>query len=771
MPDGPTSVIGGDFNGDGRRDLAATTVCCSVWVFVDNGGLLFSASEIVMNDDLADITTGDLNGDSRLDLVVTESFPSLGISNAGSVAVLLGNGDGTFNPKVEYEAGINGEYTVVVGDFTRDGALDVATGNRSFYYDEDFGQQMWDSISILEGTGTGTLTAPVTFALGTVNGEAAYRNTQHQLNTNDLDADGHVDLISSPGAILLNRVPVANRTPSVFAGPDRSYSTEDPIILNGEASDADRHWVAYTWTDESGDVVRHAPMAAPVGFQTGAPPGTYTYTLTADDGQGGVATDSVVITVPATLNGWVRLRNPRHAEQVPVDRPYRIVWDASFESMITRFDLASSVDGGRTFQAIEGCSGLSASIRQCVWQSPGPPSANAVVRIISTYDGASQFIDISQRFELVDAAGALPPGWSSRDVGAVGAAGSATFDGNTFTVTGSGADIWGSADEFHYASITMSGDFEIVARVAGVDNVNQWTKAGLMVRETLAAGSRHASVFATPTAVKGVAFQRRTTTNGASVHTSGPATAPPVWLRLSRHGNRIDAFYRLGSGAWTPIGSQTFSGLAATVQAGLAVTSHLDSRNARATFDNVLLEADPFVVEDVGAVGIPGSWSLDENGMRIEGSGADIWGTSDAFLYYYRRWFGDGTITVRVNSIENTNPWAKAGVMFRETLDPGAKHVMAIVSPGRGVAVQYRGTAGGTSANAALAVGTAPEWLRLTRAGNTFTAFRSENGSNWRTLGTATVAMGADILVGVPVMSHNNSTLATAVFNGRPVVE
>jgi hypothetical protein len=103
--------------------------------------------------------------------------------------------------------------------------------------------------------------------------------------------------------------------------------------------------------------------------------------------------------------------------------------------------------------------------------------------------------------------------------------------------------------------------------------------------------------------------------------------------------------------------------------------------------------------------------------------------------------------------------------------EPTDVQTPAIVSPGRGIAMQYRGTTGGTSANAALAAGTAPEWLRLTRAGNTFTAFASEDGSSWRTLGTRTVTMGADILVGVPVTSHNNSTLATAVFNGRPVVE
>ena len=367
----------------------------------------------------------------------------------------------------------------------------------------------------------------------------------------------------------------------------------------------------------------------------------------------------------------------------------------------------------------------------------------------------------------------LPTGWQNSDVGAVGTRGSASFSGGSFTVRASGADIWGSADEFHWAYKTLSGDFDVVARVASVESVNQWTKAGLMIRETLAAGSRHASLFATPTTIKGVAFQRRTGTNGASVHTAGPLMAAPVWLRLLRVGDEVNAYYRVGStGSWTFLGRQVLTGLAGVVHAGLAVSSHVDGRLATATFDNVAInEFDPFSITDVGAVGMRGTWSLGEEGLYLEGSGADIWGTADAFRYYYRALTGDGTITVRVNSIESTHAWAKAGVMFRETLAPGSKHVMAIVSPGKGLALQYRAATGGTSANAGLASGTAPEWLRLTRAGDTFAVFASEDGTTWRTLGTTTVAMGAQILVGLPVTSHNNATLAGARFNSRPIVE
>jgi regulation of enolase protein 1 (concanavalin A-like superfamily) len=95
---------------------------------------------------------------------------------------------------------------------------------------------------------------------------------------------------------------------------------------------------------------------------------------------------------------------------------------------------------------------------------------------------------------------------------------------------------------------------------------------------------------------------------------------------------------------------------------------------------------------------------------------------------------------------------------------------MAMVSAAKGVAMQYRVATNGSSASAALAPGAAPEWLRLTRAGDTFTGFASEDGSTWRTLGSITLSMSANVLVGLPVTSHDNATRVTAVFEGSPRV-
>jgi hypothetical protein len=179
---------------------------------------------------------------------------------------------------------------------------------------------------------------------------------------------------------------------------------------------------------------------------------------------------------------------------------------------------------------------------------------------------------------------ALPAPWTTADIGAVSPAGSATHDGGLWTVTGSGADIWGTADAFRFVSQPLDGDGEIVARVASIQNVEAWTKAGVMMRETTAAGSAHATMFASWQ--KGTAFQRRPATGNASVSTAGVNTAAPYWVKMTRVGNVFTAFTSPDGLVWTQVGTETIP-MAGTIEVGLAVTSHRSGSLATATFDNV----------------------------------------------------------------------------------------------------------------------------------------------------------------------------------------
>ena len=127
-----------------------------------------------------------------------------------------------------------------------------------------------------------------------------------------------------------------------------------------------------------------------------------------------------------------------------------------------------------------------------------------------------------------------------------------------------------------------------MTRVASVQHTADWTKAGVMMRESLAAGSRNAMMLVS--AAKGLAFQRRTSTNGASVSTSGLAGAAPMWVKLTRAGNTITAFRSTDGASWTTVGSDTMT-MASTIYVGLAVTSHLLGAPATATFASTAVTA------------------------------------------------------------------------------------------------------------------------------------------------------------------------------------
>jgi endonuclease/exonuclease/phosphatase family metal-dependent hydrolase len=195
-------------------------------------------------------------------------------------------------------------------------------------------------------------------------------------------------------------------------------------------------------------------------------------------------------------------------------------------------------------------------------------------------------------FAVVLAAGtasarALPTGWSTKDVGAVAADGAATSVNNVFTVSGSGSDVWGTADEFRFVYQQLTGDGSIVTKVSSIDNVSVWVKAGVMMRESLNANSRHAFMFVSPG--RGLAFQRRSSTGGSSTHTSGGSGTDPYFVKLTRSGSTFKAYKSRDDVSWTTVGSQSIS-MASTIYVGLAVSSHVDGVVADATFEATSVE-------------------------------------------------------------------------------------------------------------------------------------------------------------------------------------
>jgi hypothetical protein len=203
----------------------------------------------------------------------------------------------------------------------------------------------------------------------------------------------------------------------------------------------------------------------------------------------------------------------------------------------------------------------------------------------------------------------LPTRWSTQDIGNTGIVGSACYNSATatFELKGSGNDIGGSQDAFRFAYKTVVGDGEIVARVTDIDNINSNNKCGIMVRESLAEGSRYA--FVCLTSNDGVIFQGRSATDGSSSEQSLAGIKAPYWLKLIVTGSIYTGYVSPDGFNWKQVGSVNANcGNGLPVYAGLATTSHDDTRLATAHVDNFSTGG----ISELKLISFTGSLSLNQ---------------------------------------------------------------------------------------------------------------------------------------------------------------
>jgi hypothetical protein len=176
-----------------------------------------------------------------------------------------------------------------------------------------------------------------------------------------------------------------------------------------------------------------------------------------------------------------------------------------------------------------------------------------------------------------------PSGWSSQDIGAVGAAGSSTFADGSYTIVGSGLNINDQADAFHYDSTSQTGDGTIIAQITSLGNANPWSKAGVMIRDGNAPGAPEVSMLVSPNGM--VEFQYRAaagqTTTDIEISESGAR-----WEKLVRTGNTFTGYVSKDGNTWIKIGSTTVS-IESQVDIGLAVSSRVTGTLETAVFSNV----------------------------------------------------------------------------------------------------------------------------------------------------------------------------------------
>jgi len=416
--------------------------------------------------------------------------------------------------------------------------------------------------------------------------------------------------------------------------------------------------------------------------------------------------------------------------------------------------------------------------------TPSTTTANADGGDMTTSNDTNASSDTTDAAQLttlaaaVTATSTLPTPWATQDIGGPSIAGSASYSSGTYTVKGAGEGIAGTRDEFRFVYQPLSGDAEVVARIGTMTTANKWAKAGVMIRQSLTAGSAYA--MANLSLKNGLTFQRRLSGGAGTKISSGGSGAVPQWVRIVRKGSSFSAYRSSNGTSWTLIGTDTVS-MSGTVYVGLAVTSQRPGGSTTTGFTDVVVSAatagdrlstalpSPWVSRDIGSSRPAGSATYSSGTFTIKGGGADIWGTSDQFHFAYRTLNGDGEIVARVGSLQQTDIWAKAGVMVRASLYANASFAYALTSASQGVWFQKRNSSGASATSVNSTGGGAPVWLRLERKGNQFTASRSSDGANWSTIGSTWISMPTTVYVGLAATSHDTSTTTTATFNNVAV--
>ncbi len=259
--DGPSSVTTGDFNADGRLDLAtANEFSDNISILLGRAGGFAAATNFGAGGGPQSVTTGDFNADGKLDLATANIF-------SNNVSILLGDGLGGFAAATNFGAG-DAPRSVTTGDFNADGKLDLATAN-------DFS----NNVSILLGNGMGGFAAAANFGAG---------SSPASVTTGDFNSDGKLDLATANifsdnvSALLntctTNTAPVAQcKNVTVAAG---ASCTAYASIDNG------------SYDPDSGDTITVAQ--SPAGPY---PLGATTVTLTVTDARGASSSCSAIVTV------------------------------------------------------------------------------------------------------------------------------------------------------------------------------------------------------------------------------------------------------------------------------------------------------------------------------------------------------------------------------------------------------------------------------------------------------------------------------------------
>ncbi|HVR24090.1 MAG TPA: FG-GAP-like repeat-containing protein [Candidatus Polarisedimenticolia bacterium] len=337
----PVSVVGGDFNGDGILDLAVTNTD-GVLILLGNGDGSFQGQRTFpAGASPYSVITADFNDDGKLDLAVTNA-----VASGGTVSILLGNGDGTFQSPIAYTAGAD-TLGVSAGDFNGDGKLDLAVANDSA-----------STISVLLGNGDGSFQSQLVFpATSGADGIA----------TGDFNGDGRLDLAvtdssstKSHSVSVLLQSPTAALNTAALSFDNQAVHTTSPsqqvTITNTGSAPLDVSGITLGGADP-GDFGRTnncttVPPTESCSIEVDFTPtvaGTRTATVSiADNAPGspqtvslsGAGVNTLIVTTTTLPNGTVGLAYSQPLQATGGTPPY--VWTVSSGSLPAGLSLSST---------------------------------------------------------------------------------------------------------------------------------------------------------------------------------------------------------------------------------------------------------------------------------------------------------------------------------------------------------------------------------------------------------------------------------------------
>lgn len=382
-------------------------------------------------------------------------------------------------------------------------------------------------------------------------------------------------------------------------------------------------------------------------------------------------------------------------------------------------------------------------------------------------------------------ANVCPHGWSCSDVGNPQMVGDQLAAKGAWTVTGEGKDIWLTNDQFHFIWQTLASKNSMVsAQVVFPTKTGDMEKAGVMLRQSTGDGAAYYGAFEIPG--HGLVVQVRSTQGLATdVITSDPAITAPHYLRVARWNNIFTTYVSSDGVHWTALAHSSIPiDIQGPMLGGIVVSSHNQKAITMVNFHAVsTMQTAPqaptaciegWHCEDVGYPDPRGTQMFDatNSGWTLEGGGFDIFFKADQFHFVWQPMIGDGALSAQVKFVDPPNfmgnDYAKAGIMLRATTDAGSPYYAVFLTAQHGVQVQFRIKQDDNTGEALF-----PDpvkgavYLRIIRAGDLYTAYVSKDGVAWQAVdGSAVnIGMGADLMAGLALTSHDHGNLRVATFN------